>query len=509
MVLPDRNYFLPTKEACEDFNFRRMHSSYDMLNPDGSGKGFFGGALERLAQLSQNAVGAPIFDVNGPGEDQKTFLGGPQFRNKPGNLAQDVASRFTLGIYNGPESAFWNAKRKQEIRDSADLDQLRSTNSVNLVAVGNQPYTLETQSRTVNGEEILVPRYRTQSGEGPQELWKMNILPNWNHEEGLEFSHEHEWGRSDDIFTSILSTVGEIAAGAAQLTKRFDQLIGGSVGDAAGIDANSAGALPIIKTDIADTYQSTNKITLDIPFTLFTRNNFYRDVFGPIMLMNYLSFPRRSSLDEAIEKLAPALRDVTAGIMNQIGNRPTSDGVDAVSREDLEGTSGSEINNFLNAVIPGFRIFSAFPPSYFNIEHTAGLFSFKNCVITNFRYKYMGPWVTTTNHPQDQKLGQSDAFSGTAGGIPVRGKNKNWWEFWRTENDILDSVWTGVKLTYPVKAECVLSLKTLDPVFAEDWFVMLQQYRNIRNGDQNNPNPTTSINDVNAGNDILNLGGLI
>ena len=499
--------FLPTKESCEDYRLRRFHTDYDTLTAGdgvGANKGFLRAALDRLGTLSENAIGVDIPGLGPPGiEDQRVFLAGPQFKNKPQNVIQDTASQFSLGIYNGPESAWWASKRgqNQPANDEDELAIARTTNSVWVYAKKNTPYKIKIEKKTINNQEVNVTKYDYGGGQSEEDLiiWKMNILPNWNQDDGLEFSHDHEWGKSDDVFSQLLSTVGDIVAGSSRLIQ--------GVRDAGNsLEGNPNEPRSNIQSDIADTYQRTNRLEVTIPFTLFTRNHFYRDILAPIMLLNFLSHPKRRKLEEAAKELNNLVDGLVSRLPDDLQPRDAAGNVQPVN-------AVGNAEKFMNSVLPGFRVFALDPPSYFNIEHSAGLFSFKNCAVTNFSYKYIGPWITTTNHPQDQSVGtnsdgpvagQNNNLTGSA---PYRAPKQDFWAFWRSDTSILDASWSKAKLTYPIRADCSVTFRMIDPVFADDWLNQLRNYQDAWNKTSSNFN----FDDARGkpGSDILNLGGLL
>lgn len=471
-----KTMFLPTEEACEDYRMRRFHADYTDISGNESSQGILSDALDRLVSLSENAIGVDIPGLGPPGiENQKMFLAGPQFKNKPQNFIQDTAAQYSQGFYNGPESAWWNSKRKQNqpANEGDELAIARTTNSVWVYAKKNTPYNIKIENETVNGQKVNVTKYDYGGGQSEKDLvvWKMNILPNWNQDDGLEFNHNHEWGKADDIFTQLLSTVGDLAAGANRIVQGIDA-IGKSDTSSGNNSPNQARSN--IQPDIADTYQKSDRIELTIPFTLFTRNNFYRDILAPIMILNFLSFPKRRKLEEAAAELGALANSVIQGAREQLKTQTPDD-----NPEPINALGDAE--KFLNSVIPGFRVFALEPPSYFNIEHSAGLFSYKNCAVTNFSYKYLGPWITTTNHPQDQSV----TGEGESGSSLFRTPKKDFWKFWKTENNILDESWTKTKLTYPIRADCQITFRMIDPLFADDWLSQLKNYQDAWNKAEN------------------------
>ena len=491
--------FFPTQGACEDYRMRRFHSDYDTLSGDGKGvgasAGFFKDAVNRLVSLGENAIGVDIPGLGPPGiEDQKIFLAGPQFKNKPGNILQEPVAQFSLGLYNGPQSSWWSAKRQQNqpAEEKDNIAQARTTNSVWVTAKQNIPYKIKTEEKTVNKKKINVSVFDYNGKQESDTLWKMNILPNWDHEKSLDFSHTHEWGRSEDMFTKIAGAVGGLLSGASRFVQRIQSLNAG----------NNPDALSQIKADIAETYQQTNRLELTIPFTLFTKNNFYRDIFYPIMIMNSLSFPRRNTLAEATKELV-GLANGAIDMANKSGEVA---GVNPQIKPLNSNTAPQEVSNFLDNVMPGFRVFSSEPPSYFNIEHSAGLFKFDNCAIINFEYKYLGPWVTTTNLPQGSDAeGVRDNEGNFVGA--ARPQKKDFWKFWKTEKDILDISWNRVKLTFPLMAECMVTFKVLDPIFSDDWINQLSIYQEMFKA----VSPDKNLSGVTKppSTDLLDLGGLL
>jgi hypothetical protein len=514
-----RNMYLPTEEACEQYNMRRWLADYGALNEGEkqfASSGALGGAVDRLEGLARDVTG---FDELK--SVHKAFLTGPQFQFAPGNIIQDVAAQYTLGFYNGPESAWWNSKIYQaRTQNSFTADgpapikteelfvRARAVNSVWLEAKRPAPFTVKSVKKNINGQEAYVSEYDYGSGISDEDLiqWRLNILPNWDHQNGLEFNHEHTWGRSEDFFTHILKMATDIGAGAIRMAERIQQF------------SNNEGPNPnisIVKPDIADTYQSTNRLTLEIPFTLFTKVDFYRDIFAPIMLLNYLSFPKRkdptAQVQEVLKNTIAATKEATENLQ---GGTPTSDTEISSAEGDKEDTSGADsAMNFMNSIIPGFRIFAADPPHYFNIRHSAGLFTFKNCVVSGFTYKYLGPWVNTTNVVPKSQAGEEnavgpgapgDSFSSLGPTDALKVRQKSFWEFWKTPNSINDSQWTRTILTYPLAAECVLKLRVLDPVFAEDWIVQLDNYRKTY---EDGAKQTATQEQLSPSGDILSLDG--
>ena len=427
------NLHLPTEQSCDDFKLRRWPKNYKALKSKSNTTGLF------------NKLASSLIDVETPEFDPR-FLSGPQFENKPANIGQQLGAQYSFGYYNGEKSKWFESKEGKEIDPSMDRTHL--TNSVTLEILSNTVPKVKHQKAQNGKNTIITTTYDRTSA--PISLGKINILPNLN-EEGIGFDHNHSYGKQDDIVTNLLTSIGGLIGGASNTIDALSKAVNGYTKP-----EERSGPKPITKIDIADTYQSTDKLSITLPFTLFTKNNFIRDIFGPIMLLNVISHPKRSNI-HVFDDIAKAFGTVARTFSNRAE-------ADIQKDEETIRSGGEKTADALNSVIPGFRLFSSLPPSYINVTHSTGLFSLKNCVITSFSYKYKGPWISSIDN---------GSAGGGAGSNPAQGHTP-WWKFWLPKKDILDSEFSDVTpKAWPSFAECSITLKSVDPLFADDYASLL------------------------------------
>lgn len=379
--------YLPTIEACEYFKINRLPKNYS------SAKGANKKALDigGISSFGDTSAPSPAIPTTGP---QFSTFGPTDFMDSLKNLTvPDV-----------------------------------NTRDIIIEVLTNTPYTIKT--KTTNGITTSDYEYG-KSGNTP--VYRLSISPtNPNGDPfEMELTHEHDWGTQSDIFSSILR-------GAAQLVGQADDFIQKlkNVGNATGNSEDGFKQLPNRRYDLAETYSSTKKQTIDIPFTLFTpggtgpngEETFIRDILDPITLITSFSYPKRS---------------------NQLGEGLTGQLADVVAKKSQTATPEEKKLNSLdlvNSLNPGFRVFVSDPPAYVNVYHQGGLFSYKNCYIQKFTYKFKNFVDGDTGDIKDVV---SDGVAG-----------------------ILKSISSNAGLAYPVIAECVLTVTTTEPLFSDDFVAL-------------------------------------
>lgn len=387
--------YLPTIEACDFFKINRLPKNYS-----GSANG-----TNRFNMNSQQNNGVQDFNTSAPSPSIPAT--GPQFSTFNSTNYMTSLKSLTVPAVN--------------------------TRDIIVEVLTNRPYTIKT--KTVNGVTTSEYEYGKDGNGGP--LYRLSISP--TNPDGtpfeLQITHDHKWGTQTDIFSSILR-------GASQLIGQADDFIQKikNVSNATGNASDGYKQLPNRRFDLAETYSSTEKQTIDIPFTLFTPGGtsngeeaFLRDILDPITLITSFSYPKRQS-------------ELGQGVTGELAN--------AVASATQSRTPEQEKLNSLdliNALNPGFRVFVADPPSYVNVYHQGGLFSYKNCYISKFTYKFRN-FVDGS----DGEIKNIVTDSGVAG--------------------ILKSVVANANLAYPVVAECVLSIGSTEPLFSDD-FVALSMDR--------------------------------
>ncbi len=387
--------YLPTIEACDYFKINRLPKNYS-------------GSANGVNKINSNTVqntGLQDFNTSAP---------------SPSIPA------------TGPQFSTFNSTNYMSSLKSLNVPSV-NTRDIVIEVLTNRPYTIKTE--TVNGITTSVYDYGKDGNGSP--LYRLSISP--TNPDGtpfeLQISHEHKWGTQTDIFSSIMR-------GAAQMIGQADDFIQKikNVSNTTGNATDGYKQLPNRRFDLAETYSSTEKQTLDIPFTLFTpggtsngQEAFLRDILDPITLITSFSYPKRQT-------------EIGQGPLGELGNNLAKSVQAETPEQEKMG-----LLDLMNAVNPGFRVFVADPPSYINVYHQGGLFSYKNCYISKFTYKFKN-FVDGS----DGEIKNIVTDGGVAG--------------------ILKSVAANANLAYPVIAECVLSIGSTEPLFSDD-FVALSNNR--------------------------------
>lgn len=337
-----------------------------------------------------------------------------------------------LSALTGPQFSTFNSTQYMDSLKNLTVPTV-NTRDIVIEVLTNRPYTIKTETK--NG--ITTSSYNYGAG-GNTPLYKISISP--TNPDGspfeLQLTHEHEWGTQSDIFSSILKGVSDLVGNVDNMFQKIK-----TIGNTTGNSEDGFKQLPNRRVDLADTYSITKKQTIDIPFSLFTPGGlgvtgeeaFLRDILDPITLITSFSYPKRQN-------------DLGQGPLGALANV-------AAEKSQANTPAESKLNslNLINSLNPGFRVFVSDPPSYVNVYHQGGLFSYKNCYVQKFTYKFR-------NFVDGSSTEIKDVV--TDGGIA----------------GILKSVSANANLAYPVIAECMLSITSTEPLFSDD-FVALSQDR--------------------------------
>lgn len=339
-------------------------------------------------------------------------------------------------------------------------DEAKSiTEEVVLVAQWDEDTTRRPSfGTTLNSAEngILTPSLISYSGGPLAELVQqvsnflgnpvIKIAPNW--QDNLSFNQSHTWGKPDDIF----STLGQQGISLLQRATRVINT---------GTRAAGGGATEAF-TDFIDRYQGSNKPKISIPFTLFTRNNFERDILFPLIMLNYMSYPYSNSRGNGIKDAANQSAEGLVNVMRTITGEksPIQFLFDQETKNQLTNvdTVAQAFEDVANRV--GARFFLGAPPRKFTVNHTAGLFKLKAGVVESFTYNFKGPWV-------------KKEYTGLAGIInsPITDQ---------IDRQIGDAYSKNFSFppdnhTYPIQCECTLEIRDTEPWFAHDWIDLMTQ----------------------------------
>lgn len=263
---------------------------------------------------------------------------------------------------------------------------------------------------TTEGE---IQKASFEGGKDDESILDMFIAPNTT--DWVNFTSKHEWERPGGLITSLFESVTSLlSTGNGILTKILNASQAGS-----GTDLKREQSIVL---DQADAYKSSSNIEFTIPFLLWSAGAdagaWVRDIYLPIMLLTAWSYPRRAKTLSAAET-NKALSEAGAA-------QPSND-----------NSPEKNIQDAINKIYPGTRITILDPPSYIRVKHTSGLFSFNRCVITSFNFKYMDPWVKAT----------------TTGNL----------------DDMTEKL---LNKSLPMRAECSLTLRSIEKLYADDWIAM-------------------------------------
>jgi hypothetical protein len=290
-------------------------------------------------------------------------------------------------------------------------DEQTRIDEIKLEFIGNQPYKL---IFTPEGE---IQKASFVGGKDDVSILDMLIAPNTT--DWVNFTSKHEWEKPGGLITSLFESVTSlISAGNGILTKIANASQAGS-----GTNLRTEQSIVL---DQADAYKSSSSIEFTIPFLLWsagaTADEWIRDIYLPIMLLTAWSYPRRAT-SLSVEDTNKVLTEASANSPAQGSESPTKDIQDAI-----------------NKIYPGTRITILDPPSYIRVKHTSGLFTFNRCVISSFNFKYLDPWVKAT----------------TGGNL----------------NNMTETL---LKKSLPMRAECSLTLRSIEKLYADDWIAMYKQ----------------------------------
>ena len=262
----------------------------------------------------------------------------------------------------------------------------------------------------------------------------IKIAPNW--QDSLNFNQSHTWGKPDDFISQGLQQIG---MGAERLTRLISSLQRGG-----------GGASSEAFTDYIDRYQGTQKQKITIPFTLFTRNNFERDIYLPLMYLNYITYPYGTNgVDQATQQMQSFAKTL-------VNSKTIAEFLSEQQRNEANqqiDNSGEFIRDALNQI--GVRFYYGQPPNQFIVTHSSGLFKMKKAVVESFNYNFKGPWV-------------KKKYTGAGGIFGADLADRIVGDAYLKNFNFLDHV-------YPTQCECTLELRETEPWYANDWIDLIRE----------------------------------
>lgn len=283
-----------------------------------------------------------------------------------------------------------------------------------------------------------------------------------NNPDWLTMDHNHTWGNEQ---LSNIANMANTALGAVDTVQSLLTLFN-NVSDSAQIGSEQSIAQRIQRRiDTVDTYQSTDRLQITIPFILFTKKDFLRDVFRPLMLLTAMTYPKRllggnlgRDLQKASKQISKLVGDLPDGAIKSALNN-----VSNIANE-YSGKVGNVIDSGEQSLSSAagygpFRYYVSKRPEYLSMRHASGLMYFPLCYITNINYEFKGPWYNFDGKPLNDpsKYSQLDKI--------LRSEiiNKNNIDIFNNPNS------KKLFYAYPSMAEVKITVRNALPFYRDDW----------------------------------------
>lgn len=327
-------------------------------------------------------------------------------------------------------------------------------------------------------------------------LGTFTIYP--NNPDNLSMDHVHTY--SDD------NAIANVINGLLDTVNGAESIIAG--GAAALKTLNSGEELSVSqrvnrRLDTINIYQSSAKAKITIPFVLFTRQDFLRDVFQPLMILTALSYPKRKlygNLGSLTEDFGDELKITSTDLIGKSSPK-LNEAISAIA-DQLKG-AGATIQNvekyFATNVGAGpFRYFVSQRPEYLSVRHASGLYYYPLIYIEKFSYNFKGPWYNFQGNIVDYSDGFESSFNNALN------SPKSFAEAWTAFGDSASEAGSNITqafsssppkpspqeqrnqdlyaknklpFAYPSYAECNISIASALPSFRDDFLQMLQNSR--------------------------------
>ncbi len=262
---------------------------------------------------------------------------------------------------SGPQfekTNYMSSLRNNEIPTEVDSNVM---DEVIIEVLKNNPYASITDSTpiTVNG----VSQYReTYEGNVEQAIYTIRIAPEW---ESIDMNVKHNWDSPDSLLSNIIGGVSDIYGVVDEVLTSIRNI------DSSSNNSNNRVYYPklVQKVDIRQQYHSTDKETIKIPFVLFTKDDFVKDVFYPITFLTALSYPTKVDFTSIVDRVTERFTESATSTLTTDDNRDT-------------------ISNLVNSVLSGINVDVSLPPPYLRVRHASNLFNYSHMVIQSFSYTF-------------------------------------------------------------------------------------------------------------------------
>ncbi len=303
------------------------------------------------------------------------FLRGVQFDTKVFQLSELLS---ILGAFNAPpttEIILHPLLEEEEVRKVLSAFQTTVTPKM----IGKfQSFLVNMLKLNLPGVDEAFNTYRVILA---MLAYDIRILPNWQ-DSMPPITISHDWGAGDDLITSTLSSVNNIVTNVQNMLR-------------------SAGSPVTSIPYIRDRYKSSKMSEVTIPILLFTKDNFQRDIFLP--LMSLLSISSAQSDKNLLNAVGECMLSVSGILNNKLKDALNSGGVIQTLAEFAIVSADAA------RVAIGAESKTVLPPPPFKISSTDGTINMSRGVIQQITYQFKGPYI---------KAGYKGLFGQLLGAIP-------------------------------------------------------------------------------------------
>lgn len=255
----------------------------------------------------------------------------------------------------------------------------------------------------------------------------------------FSFKVNNTWKSGEDIITNFITGAVNVAK---NLTENYRTAKG--VSDS---NQNTVATIPFSQAR----YSSTEFGELTINFTLFTRNNYLRDIYLPLLYLQAMCIPKRHPEAEKYKKKAAnKAADVAA---------TSQEYIQKLFNSKKKAFTADDVKNMAANLMDYFRVVK--PPDTFSVEHSSGLFWMKKGAVTSFNFKVDGPWVRMEYDALFGKL--FNTFGGAENPSSIATALD------RLLQDVYVKFLKYPDQCYPTRVKCSMTLKELDFLTIEDW----------------------------------------
>jgi hypothetical protein len=291
------------------------------------------------------------------------FLRGVQFDTKVFQLSELLSF---IDLFNKPPSS------EIVLKVTTDLEDIKKALEIKIpypkfAMVGIWPtVTLDYKELLSQGE---VNKIYQSVKTAYQNLYQhqISILPNWQ-DSMPAITISHDWGAGDDILTNLMNSVNTMYKNVKEMGRSFGEV---------------RASIPYIK----DRYKSTKLTEFTIPILLFTKDNFVRDIFNPLMALIYFSSARsdNTSVSEMQSVLQEATNLLKAKAKQVVNQKVKEEVVSALNA----------VQNTIDAAnsIVGTKSMTVVPPPTWSVCSDDNTINMARAAIVSVSYQFKGPYI--------------------------------------------------------------------------------------------------------------------